>query len=162
MVATPESLDERQVVFEQGLAASRELGLIKEGLTIAARLDTYKVGVRVGEKTWVYGELSSQAETLTFLKKNPAWFAVDGVYLEASGTAQIFATATAPGTRLHVPSGGLLVRRLQSGLSFNTRMIGVENVVQTIAHEGGHHLHFSHDAKIYNREYLAIKRYRAR
>ena len=40
-------------------------------------------------------------------------------------------------------------------------MNGVENVLQTIAHETGHHLGFGHDAGMYNREYIAVKTYRS-
>ena len=155
-------MQERQRIFDEGYQQALELDLIPEGVEVIDSLDTFKVGVRVGKNDWVYGEFGTREETLAFLTKNPAWFAVDGVYHERSLRVELFATATASGTRLFVPAGGLLSRRLQSGLAFNTSMNGVENVIQTIAHETGHHFHFNHDTKIYNREYRAVKRYRAR
>lgn len=56
--------------------------------------------------------------------------------------------------------GSMLHSRID-GMGFNIRLSGIENVVQTIAHEVAHHAGFGHgDVSLYNREYVAIKRYR--
>lgn len=47
-------------------------------------------------------------------------------------------------------------------LSFGLRLSAVENVLQTIAHEVAHHAGLGHaDVSLHNREYSAIKNYRA-
>lgn len=63
---------------------------------------------------------------------------------------------------LNVVANTHLHRHMSAGLSFGLRLSAVENVLQTIAHEVAHHAGLGHaDVSLYNKEYSAIKNYRA-
>lgn len=74
----------------------------------------------------------------------------------------IYGTATSHSTMLTIPVDGLLSKRIKANLPFSRRLTGIENVIQTIAHEIAHHLGLNHaDVALYDKEYLAVKRYRS-
>ncbi|GEM_PF-6095241 len=156
----PDSLEERQAIYNEGLEAAKAQDLNVDETNIVAKLDEIKLGRNLGGGRYDYQSFTSKSDAVGFLKANPSWFAADGVY-HGGGNISIYATATSSGTRLANPSGGMLEARYRANLRFNRTLSGVGNVVQTIAHETGHFKGLSHqDISLYNREYLAVKRYR--
>ena len=154
----PDSLEERQAIFNEGLDAAKAQNLIVDDVNIAPRLNEINIATRnrlTGGHD--YQQFTSKSDALAFLKANPGSFAADGVYY-GNGNVSIYATAVSSGTRLSV--GSLFASYVNSGNYFGPVLTGVENVIQTITHETGHHLGYSHGNSMYNREFLAIKRYR--
>ncbi len=158
----PKTPAERKRFFDAGLKEIKRQGLLTNGITVVERLDEILIG-----KQTPYGGYEYQSPTkdpqkaLGILKANPKWFAADGVY-NGKGVLTIYATATSSGTALAVYSGTLLEMRRRA-LPFPLRLTSIENVIQTLAHEIGHHKGFNHrDKGIYDAEYLAVKAYRSK
>ena len=157
-----DSVEERQAIFDEGLNAAKAQDLSVDETNITAKLDEIRLGKQSGNGEYEYRSFTSKSDAVKFLKANSDWFAADGVY-HGSGEISIYATATSSGTLLSSPPGSLLSSRFKFGLSFNRRLTGVENVLQTISHETGHFKGLSHsDLSLYDREYLAVKKYRSR
>ena len=156
-----DSLEERQAIYNEGLEAAKAQDLNVDQTKITPHLDEIKLGNSVGNGKYEYQSFTSKSAAIAHLKANRTWFAADGVHY-GGGNISIYATATSSGTLLSAPRGSLLATRLKSGLYFNQRLTGVGNIVQTIAHETGHFKGLNHqNISLYNREYLAIKRYRS-
>ncbi len=153
----PDSLEKRQAIYNEGLEATKAQDLNVDQTKITPELKTIHLRNRAGMSE----NFTSKAAALEHLNNNPGWFAADGVHY-GGGNISIYATATSSGTLLSAPRKSLLATRLKSGLHFNRRLTGVGNIVQTIAHETGHFKGLNHqNISLYNREYLAIKRYRS-
>ena len=154
-----DSSEERQAIFNKGLEGAKAQNLNVDKVKITANLDEIRIGASNGHGGYDFQSFTSKSEALAHLKANPQSFAADGVY-HGGGDISIYATATSSGTRLYAHSGGLLELSIRTRLPFNIRLTGVENVVQTIAHEIGHHRGLDHGVEIYNAEYLAIRNFR--
>lgn len=153
---------ERQRVFERGLKEAKRQGIVGNGVTIHPKLEDIKLCYVDSIGRYQYRDsIRDSKRAIAALKANPKWFTADGVY-EGNGKIVIYATATSPDTMLNVVANTHLQRHLDAGLRFGLRLTAVENVLQTIAHEVAHHAGFGHaDVSLYNREHLAIKKYRA-
>ncbi|WP_445357512.1 FG-GAP-like repeat-containing protein [Microbulbifer sp. ANSA002] len=155
--AIPDSLEDRQAVYIEGLKAARNIDKTNiDAANIDLDLETIMLGHRNGNG-WDYQGFSSKSDAIAFLKANPSWGIVDGIHFGGSSIG-IYAGATASGTALRV--GSMLKAYLLSGRSFSTSMTGVENVIQTLAHETGHVADISHGNVMLNREFKAIRQYR--
>lgn len=156
------SLAERQRVFELGLKEAKRQGIVGNGVTVHPKLDEIKLCYVDSMGRYQYRDsIRDSKRAIAAVKANPTWFTADGVY-EGSGSIAIYATATSPDTMLNVVANTHLHRRLGAGLGFGLKLSAVENVLQTIAHEVAHHAGLGHaDVSLYNREYTAIKNYRA-
>ncbi len=158
----PESLAERRQIYERGFKEAKRQGILSHDVSVIPRLDEIKLVHRDPMGRYRYRDSIKDSErAIAALKANPTWLVADGVY-EGAGKIVIYATATSANTLLIIPSESLLHERFRSDLSFRFRLSDVENVLQTITHEVGHHSGLNHgDASLYNGEYFAIKRYRA-
>lgn len=158
----PESSTERRRIFESGLKEARRQGIIDQEVAVDPRLQAIKLCYVDAMGRYQYlDSIKDHKRAIAALKANPNWFTADGVY-EGNGNIAIYATATSPNTMLNVVSNTHLHRRLSAGLSFGLRLSAIENVLQTIAHEMAHHSGLHHgDTSLYNKEYSAIKKYRA-
>lgn len=156
------SVAERQRVFERGLKEAKRQGIIDNRVTVHPKLEVIKLCYIDSMGRYQYRDsIRDPKRAIAALKANPRWFTADGVY-EGSGGIAIYATSTSPGTMLNVVANTHLQRHISAGLSFGLRLSAVENVLQTIAHEVAHHAGLGHaDVSLYNKEYSAIKNYRA-
>ncbi len=158
----PTTLGERKNHFDAGLKEIKRQGLLISGINIIPKLDEIRLGRARPYGGYEYKPpMKDPKQALVFLKANPDWFTADGVY-KGGGNIEINATATSSETKLAVYRGTLLEMRMQSR-PFRLALSNVENVVQTIAHEIGHHKGHTHqDAAIYNNEYMAVRKYRSK
>ncbi|WP_445365794.1 RHS repeat-associated core domain-containing protein [Microbulbifer sp. ANSA001] len=150
--AIPDSLEERQAIYAEGLEAAQNV----DAANIDADLETIMLGRRSGNG-WDYQGFSTKSDAIAFLEANSSWGIVDGIHFGGNSIG-IYAGATASGTTLR--SGSMLKAYLLSGRTFSTNMTGVENVIQTLAHETGHAAGISHGNAMLNREFKAIRQYR--
>lgn len=158
----PKTLSEREKIFHLGLNEAMRQKLV--GTTaVTPRLEEIQLCFINSLGQYQYRDtIKDPARAIAALKANPTWFAADGVY-HGSGKISIFSTATSANTKLTVVANGLLEIKLNSGLGFALTLTGVENVLQTIAHEVSHHDGLGHgDVALYNNEYIAVKNYRSR
>lgn len=153
---------ERQRVFERGSKEAKRQGIVDNGVTIHPKLGEIKLCYVDSMGRYQYRDsIRDSKRAIAALKANPKWFTADGVY-EGTGNIMIYATATSPDTMLNVVANTHLQRHLDAGLGFGLRLSAVENILQTLAHEVAHRAGFGHaDVSLYNREHLAIKKYRA-
>jgi len=158
----PKTLAERQGYFDTGLAEIKRQKLLSDEIKVVGNMDEILLGTTTPYGGWKYKPpVKDPEKAFAVLKANSKWFAADGIY-NGNGVLTIYATATSSDTKLIVYRNTMLDMRLRS-LPFRLILTSVENVIQTIAHEIGHHKGLSHsDAGIYDGEYMAVRRYRSR
>jgi len=159
----PDSVADRQAIYDEGLEAAQAQGLTVDGTKITPKLGIIHLRNRAG----LSENFTTKAGALQHLADNPGWYAVDGIY-RSGGNISIYATAVSADT-ITLPSTNYISNRLYKfsiyGRGFSRNITPVENVIQTIAHETGHYLGQTHYWKTGNfgqihREFDAIATYR--
>jgi len=163
----PASLEDRQNIYEEGLSEVERLGFVSNDAKaeLVVKLDTFYLLNGSGDNR----TFTDSATAIEFLRANPGWRASDGTHRVTTKTSfwgtktvsheiLIYATATSPGTFLR--NVGDLAAYRAAGNSFIRTMTSVENVIQTISHEAGHHVGLDHNNSMWNREFDVIRQYR--
>jgi hypothetical protein len=155
--------EDPEKVFNKGLSEARkQAGLTLNNVDINFVKDRHLLIKCLDSDCSSYTartELSVDA-AIAFLKDNSDWGIVDGTY--SNGRVKIYPSATAP-THFNFPKGSIPYMRALSrlpGSSYSTQITGIENVIQTLSHETGHHVGLGHDNHMRTREWKSIQFYR--
>ena len=134
---------------------------------MASQLEGVRIQFRVNEfylrnlQTDARTTVRSVTAAIDFLQKNDGWYSVDGTY-DGNGGIDIYPTATSP-DRFVLPRSSGPRRRFDFGRPGGYAQIdmsGIENVLQTISHEYGHHLGIEHGERMLEHEWQQLRYYR--
>ncbi len=135
----PACLDERIWIFERGLKEARRQGILGPELMVSAKLEEIKLfHVDPSGRRCFRDSVKDAATAIAALKENPELQVADGVY-DGAGIIALYATATSENSLLNFVSLSCLQHHLKSAFDFSLNLTGIENVVQTIAHEAALH-----------------------
>ncbi len=93
-----------------------------------------------------------------YLRDNPLAVTVDGIH--QGNQITLYPTSTTS-SHLYYPEGSSqYLKSISLGSSSYARLTGIENVVQTLAHETGHQIGLNHGNAMRRREWSTIQRFR--